>query len=114
MSQLARKLRRTPTPAEVRLWRLLFPLRTSSYHFRKQAPIGPYIADFACHHARLVIEVDGDSHHSNSGLARDAVRDAFLAGEGYSVLHITNHDVMTNPDGVYATITAALEAEDAD
>jgi len=109
MSQLAKKLRQSPTLAEARLWQLLFPLRSGAYHFRKQAPIGPYIADFACHHARLVIEVDGDSHFTPAGLHRDATRDRFLTGEGYKILHFTNEDVLENPDGVYSTILAALE-----
>jgi very-short-patch-repair endonuclease len=87
----------------------LFPLRSSAYHFRKQAPIGPYIADFACHHARLVIEVDGESHFSEIGLSRDERRDAFLKGEGYTVLHFTNDDVLKNSEGVYAIILSTLE-----
>lgn len=108
LTRLAQTLRRKPTPAEVRLWRLLFPLRTGGFHFRKQAPIGPYIADFACHHARLVVEVDGDTHGTEAGIVRDWQRDAFLSGEGYTVLHFSNHDVLHNSEGVSAVIATAL------
>jgi len=101
-------LRQNSTPAERRLWRLLFPLRTSGFHFRKQASIGPYVADFACHHARLVVEVDGDTHGTVAGMARDARRDAFLRDDGYTVLHFTNRDVVGNPEGVLTVIYQAL------
>jgi len=100
----AKSLRQTPTPAERRMWRLLFPLRTNGFHFRKQAPIGPYIADFACHHARLIIDVDGDTHGTEVGLHHDARRDAFLTAEGYKVLHFGNRDVMRNPEGVLVAV----------
>jgi len=93
------------TPAETRLWRLLFPLGADAHHFRKQAPIGPYVTDFACHHARLGIEVDGDSHFTGAGLRRDAC----LKGEGYVVLHFTNDAALSNPEGAYASILTALQ-----
>ena len=104
----AKLLRQNPTPAEKRLWRLLFPLRTSGYHFRKQAPVGPHVADFACHHARLIIEVDGDTHGSKTGIAHDARRDAFLAGEGYEILRFSNRDVLNSPEGVLTVIAGTL------
>jgi very-short-patch-repair endonuclease len=111
MPTRAQKLRKNPTPAEVRFWRVIEPLRLGGYHFRKQAPLGPYVADFACHHAKIVIEIDGDSHFAGNGPQRDAVRTKFLEGEGYRVLRFTNIDVMTNPDGVYDAVLAALEAD---
>ncbi|RUT28822.1 endonuclease domain-containing protein [Arsenicitalea aurantiaca] len=107
-SEHARALRRAPSSAELRMWRLLHPFRTGGYHFRKQAPIGPYVADFACHHARLIIEVDGDSHYSGAGLARDARRDAALEADGYTVLHFSNTDLRESPDGVFARIAEVL------
>lgn len=111
MPTRAQQLRKNPTPAEVRFWRMIAPLRTSGYHFRKQAPIGAYVADFACHHAKLVIEIDGDTHFFGTGPQRDATRTAFLTGEGYTILRFTNLDVMTNPEGVYAMVLAALSTE---
>jgi very-short-patch-repair endonuclease len=104
-------LRANSSPIERRLWRLLYTFRTGGYHFRKQSPIGPYTVDMACHHAKLVIEVDGDTHGSDSAKRNDARRDAFLHGEGYTVLRITNDDVVHNPDGVYQLIALALEGK---
>lgn len=108
MSTQAKTLRKNPTPAEAAMWRLLFPFRTGSFHFRKQAPIGPYCVDFACHHARLVIEVDGDTHATAQGIRSDARRDTFLVAEGYRVLRFTNADVLGNPEGVLAKIASEL------
>lgn len=105
---LARALRANPTDAEKRMWRLLYPFRSKGFHFRKQAPIGAYVADFACHHAKLVIEVDGGQHHTPAGRADDARRTAFMAGEGYAVLRFSNLDVLNNPDGVSAALANAL------
>ncbi|WP_127752471.1 endonuclease domain-containing protein [Devosia sp. 1566] len=113
MPTRAQRLRKNPTAAEIRLWRLIAPLRLGSYHFRKQAPIGPYIADFACHHAKLIIEIDGESHFLGAGPQRDAARTSFRQAEGYRVLRFTNLDVHDNPDGVYASVLAALATDTA-
>jgi len=90
------------------MWRLLFPLRVDGFHFRKQAPIGPYVVDFACHHAKVVIEVDGDTHGTTTGAAQDARRDAFLKRDGYAILRFSNRDVVGNPEGVSIIITNTL------
>ncbi len=74
--------------------------------FRRQVPLGTYFVDFASHSARMIVEVDGGQHAVDRD--RDAVRTAFLNGEGYRVLRFWNHDVMQNIDGVLATIAAAL------
>lgn len=108
--QLPRRLRQTPTPAETRFWRLIYPLRTGEYHFRKQAPIGPFVVDFVCHAEKLVIEIDGDSHYSEAGTAKDAVRTVFLVTNGYRVLRFTNADVLQKPEGVFDVVAAALSA----
>jgi very-short-patch-repair endonuclease len=108
MPSRAQRLRKNPTRAEIRLWHLLEPFRDEGYHFRKQAPIGPYVVDFACHHAKLVIEVDGDSHGYETGKRRDAVRDAFLKAEGYTVLRFWNDEVTQAPEGVYDIVSRAL------
>ncbi|MCR6671168.1 endonuclease domain-containing protein [Devosia ginsengisoli] len=109
-SSLPRILRQQPTQAEIRFWRLIYSLRQQGWHFRKQAPIGRYVVDFACHSARLVVEIDGDSHYTDRGIAHDAVRTAFLVGEGYRVLRFTNLDVMDNEEAVYDAVAAALGA----
>jgi very-short-patch-repair endonuclease len=104
----AKQLRSNPTPAEVRLWRLLYPFRTNGFHFRKQVPVGPYYADFVCHHAHIIIEVDGDTHYSKEAIAYDARRDAFMQSKGYTILRFTNEDVTTNRDGIYTIVANSL------
>ncbi|WBH15708.1 endonuclease domain-containing protein [Sphingomonas radiodurans] len=104
----ARALRRNATPAEARLWSILRNSALEGAKFRRQQRIGPYIADFVCQSARLVIEVDGDTHATPEAIAHDAKRTAFLHHEGYRVLRFSNADVIQNVEGVAATITAHL------
>lgn len=113
MPTRARTLRSTPTDAEKRMWRLLYTFRTSGFHFRKQSQVGDYFPDFVCHHAHLVIEVDGGQHYTDSGLVQDSTRDAFLRSRGYEVLRFSNLDVLTNPDGIFDVIARALEGRTA-
>ena len=106
----ARELRRNQTPPERRMWAILHPLRPAGMHWRRQVPIGPYFADFACHEPPVVIEVDGDTHAMGAGPAHDARRDAYLAGRGYLVLRFFNSDVLRNPGAVFDVISARLAA----
>jgi very-short-patch-repair endonuclease len=106
---LVQKLRARPTASEVRLWRLLYGLRTDGYHFRKQVRIGSYVVDFACLHASLVIEVDGFSHESDRARSNDATRDDYLRGRGFTVLRFSSWDVMHEPDGVLTAVATGLE-----
>jgi very-short-patch-repair endonuclease len=76
--------------------------------FRRQTPIGPYIADFVCHAANLVIEIDGGQHFDSEHERCDMRRDEFLARKGFRVLRFNNHEVLSNPEGVLETIAAAL------
>jgi 2-isopropylmalate synthase len=99
----ARAMRRAPTDAERKLWYALRDQRFQSVKFRRQAPIGPYIADFLCIEHRLIIEADGDEHAES---ARDAVRDAWFRYNGYKVLRFWNKDILTERDNVLATIAA--------
>ena len=108
MTARAKMLRANSSPVERRMWRILFAFRTNGYHLRKQAPIGPYTVDMACHHAKLAIEVDADTHGSDVAQRQDARRDAFLRSQGYMVLRFYNSDVVGNPDGVFQTVEAAL------
>jgi very-short-patch-repair endonuclease len=80
----------------------------TGYSFRRQFVIGRYIADFCCLKARLILEIDGDQHGFEAGLAHDAARDLFLAAEGYRVLRFSNQDVMTAMSSVLDTIHACL------
>lgn len=108
-SSLPKVLRQQPTVPEVRFWRLIHLIRQTGWHFRKQAPIGRYVVDFVCHRARLIVEIDGDSHYSDDGLDSDAARTGFLIREGYRVLRFTNLDVMENGEAVYLAVAQALD-----
>jgi very-short-patch-repair endonuclease len=103
----AKQLRRTMTRAETLLWHQLKAHRLAGLSFRRQTPIGNYIADFVSHSARLVVEVDGESHDSAAGIARDARRDAWFVARDYRVLRFTNGDVKRNLEGVVLSILEA-------
>ncbi|WP_082511768.1 endonuclease domain-containing protein [Devosia sp. Leaf420] len=109
----ARKLRRDQTLAERRFWVLLEPWRDAGWHFRRQAPIGPFVVDFVCKRQKLIFEIDGDSHYSDEGVARDSVRTAYLRRLGYSVLRFTNEDVLGSDDGVFEVLRGVLGEPDA-
>jgi very-short-patch-repair endonuclease len=98
------------TEAERKLWQRLRGLETVGSHFRRQATIGPYFGDFACHAKRLVIELDGGQHGEDAHLTHDARRDAYMKANGYRVLRFWNNDVMQNMEGVLEVIAAALSA----
>ena len=102
----ARRLRKTPTEAEMRLWFRLRRKRIDGRRFRRQVPLGSYVVDFACLEAKLVVEVDGGQHAER--IDADAARTAWLEGRGYRVLRFWNNDVLANTDGVIETIRAAL------
>jgi very-short-patch-repair endonuclease len=104
----ARRLRRDMTEAERKLWWRLRKLPANGSHFRRQAAIGPYYADFACHAGRLVIELDGGHHGDGAQLVHDAQRDAYLKRNGYRVLRFWNNDVLKNIDGVLTVISEAI------
>jgi len=105
----ARDLRRRMTPAEARMWNLLRDEPYKTARFRRQVPLGDYFADFASHSAKLVIEVDGDTHGTERAARYDAVRDDFLVSEGYQVVRFTNEDVLRNLTGVNERLVALLE-----
>jgi very-short-patch-repair endonuclease len=100
------------TDAERTLWRVLRGYKDKGFHFRRQVPMGPYVADFACHPAKLVIEVDGGQHGLAGHQAADDRRTEWLEGQGYRVLRFWNNDVLGNADGVAALIDAALDADE--
>ena len=104
----ARALRKNSTDAERILWSELRDHRLNGAGFRRQVPIENYIADFICHAARLVIELDGGQHFSDQSEQADAVRSAVIEAKGFQVLRCSNHDVMTNRAGVRETIAAAV------
>jgi len=105
-SSRARQLRKNPTDAERRLWARLRYRQVDGFRFRRQVPIGPFIADFACLERRLLIEVDGGQHAVDP--ASDAERTRWLESRGYCILRFWNHDVLRNTEGVLGTISLAL------
>ena len=107
--QRARRLRTNPTDAEKALWRILSRRQLDGHRFRRQVPIGRYIADFVCHEARLVVEVDGGQHDPGDSGERE--RQTFLEAEGYRVLRFWNNEVLGNLAGVHAAIMDALHAD---
>ena len=106
----ARALRKNSTDAERILWSELRDHRLNDASFRRQVPVENYVADFVCHAAKLVIELDGGQHFSNNQEAADARRSAIIEAKGFRVLRFSNHDVMTNRAGVLETIAAAVAA----
>ena len=108
----ARNLRNNPTPPERALWALIRKQQTGA-KFRRQAPIGPYVADFLSHELKLIIELDGHSHSGAEAQARDTRRDRFLKERGFEVLRIGNADVFRNPEGVWRMITDRIAASHA-
>ncbi|MGJ3264548.1 MAG: endonuclease domain-containing protein [Salinarimonas sp.] len=106
--EVARALRKRMTPQEAKLWVALRRLRPAGFTFRRQVPIGPYVVDFACLKARLVVEVDGAQHGFDGHLTRDSLRDARLAERGFLVARFWNHQVDRELDSVIDTIFARL------
>ena len=93
------------TLAERRLWSMLRLRGLDGHRFRRQCPLGPYVVDFACLQARLVIEADGGQHMDSIS---DVARDRFLRASGFRVLRFWNHDILANPEGVRAAILEYL------
>lgn len=93
-----RTLRQTPTPPEKLLWFVLRNDQIGGMKFHHQYPIGPYVADFFCHRAGLVVELDGMSHDDK--IPQDGERTKHLESQGLRVLRVTNEDVMHGLDAV--------------
>jgi primosomal protein N' (replication factor Y) len=107
--EFARKLRSEMTDAE---WKLWYHLRREGLgvKFRKQHPIGKYIADFACLNPKLIIELDGGQHNETEGMAHDVKRSAFLNSRGFKVLRFWNNDVLQNTEAVLQSIIGEIDA----
>jgi 5-methyltetrahydrofolate--homocysteine methyltransferase len=93
------------------MWSLLRAKRMSGFKFRRQHPLGTYIADFICLKARLVIEVDGDTHGTDESPRLDAKRTEEIELKGYRVIRFWNHEVLTEADDVAAAIFKALQTQ---
>jgi very-short-patch-repair endonuclease len=111
----AKKLRAHTTPHERMLWRALKEIPQEGTHFRRQAPIGPYIADFFCPARKLIIELDGGHHNDDEQAQRDRERQARLEREGYRVVRFWNSDILRDLNSVleaiYLELYGSLDAE---
>lgn len=103
----ARQLRSRMTDAELRLWRELKRKQIGGMRFRRQCPIGPYIVDFVCLSAGVVIEIDGGQHAES---VSDAVRDTELSSRGFRILRFWNNEVLENIEGVCDMIVRYADA----
>jgi very-short-patch-repair endonuclease len=108
MRRRARALRINMTNAERKLRYALRDRRFAGFKFRRQVPLGPFIADFVCFEERLVIEVDGGQH---AGSLQDRRRDRWFAANGYRVLRFWNNEVLSNLEGVMAVLAQTLNME---
>lgn len=109
MKRKAGTLRKNPTDAERLLWHHLRDRRLAGYKFRRQHPIGAFIADFVCIERRIVIEVDGGQHASQS--QEDDLRTARLKSKGYGVVRFWNHEVLKDTQAVLEAILGILEPD---
>ena len=104
---LAKLLRKHATPEENHLWHDF--LSDYEIRFQRQKAIDNFIADFYCHRAKLIIEIDGSQHYSEDGLKRDEYRTEILEGYDLKVIRFTNYQVRTNFRGVCAYIDAVVK-----
>jgi very-short-patch-repair endonuclease len=105
-TEKARLLRKNQTIAERTLWQKLRNRGLNQYKFRRQVPVGPYIVDFICLSARLIVEIDGGQHAVQEDY--DKARDAFLRRNGYHVLRFWNNQVLENLEEVLESLTLTL------
>jgi len=111
----AKRLRASATPHERALWRALKELPAEGTHFRRQAPIGPYVVDFFCPAAHLIIELDGGHHNDDEIARRDNERQLWLEKEGYRIVRFWNSEITGGLNAVleriYVELHGSREAE---
>jgi adenine-specific DNA-methyltransferase len=107
MLYFARHLRRNQTEAEQRLWYFFRARRFDDHKFRRQKPMGPYVVDFCCVKARLIIEIDGGQHAERT--KADQERTNYLNRQGFRVIRFWNHDVLDRTEYVLQEIWRALQ-----
>src|SRR5262249_1073505 len=107
----ARQLRRDQTNVERKLWYALRNRRFAGFKFRRQQPIGPYVADFVCFEKKLIIELDGGQHGREQNAEWDARRSAWLRQDGFRVMRFWNVELIQNFDSVLDAIWRELDAD---
>ncbi|MBT9512488.1 MAG: endonuclease domain-containing protein [Acidovorax sp.] len=103
--QFTKTLRQNMTDAEQLLWKQLRAHRMDGQKFRRQQPIGPYIVDFVHFGLRLIVEADGGQHVDSE---HDAIRDAWLRSQGFTVLRFWNNDILQSTEAVLESIYTAM------
>jgi very-short-patch-repair endonuclease len=106
--EFARAQRRNLSTLEHRLWRELRNRRFESRKFRRQVPIGPYVADFACFEARVIVEADGPHHLDAEQKQKDVRRDAWFASQGFTIVRLSGDEIVGNLDAALARVEQAL------
>lgn len=112
LTGFAKRLRKHSTPQEKILWSRLRARRLIGLKFKRQYPIGNYIADFVCIERGFIIELDGRQHGFKDEHEYDLQRDAVLNNLGYRISRITNREINTNLNGVLLAITSAVDKPD--
>ena len=107
----SRELRKNMTPQERKLWNIIRNRQFFGYRFRRQFPIGAYIADFICREKKIIIEIDGGQHNTDENLVYDRNRTEYLNSEGYNVVRFWNNDIDNNMSGVYEKLKEIFEIE---
>ena len=102
---IARTLRKNMTPWERKLWYCF--LKAYQFRFQRQKEIGPYIVDFYCAKARLIVELDGSGHYQSNSKKKDEERTKFLENFGFSVIRFCNTDIDKN----FYSVCSAIDAE---
>ena len=101
---VSRKLRRSQTPWETKLWQCLRGGRLHGLKFKRQVPMGSFVVDFCCQEKKVVVELDGGGHSETDVIKKDITKQKFLETHGYTILRFWNNEVDTNMDGVIQVI----------
>lgn len=104
----SKELRQNSTDAERKLWNLLRRNQLHELHFKRQKPIGKYIADFVCSSEKIIIEIDSGQHNEDKNIENDNIRTEYFSNLGYRVIRFWNNEVLENIDGVIAKIECSL------
>jgi very-short-patch-repair endonuclease len=110
LKPLARTLRSNMTDAEKLFWSKVRRKQIGCLHFYRQKNIGPYIVDFYCPAAKLIVEIDGGQHYQTDEMEKDKVRDRYLEKQGLTVIRFSNLDVLKNIDGVLERMREYLKS----
>ena len=107
----SRVLRSNSTSAEDLIWSELRGRRLGGLKFVRQCPVGPFFADFVCRENKIIVEIDGGTHGTETEVARDQTRSAYLLAVDFRIFRVHNQDVYDNIDGVLDTLLASVRGE---